>query len=123
MKGAIAYALSSPERLPLQQLLPDFSGGGALTFQKPDFKKFPCLDLAYQAAETGETMPAVLNAANEKAVQAFLKRQITFNGIQEVVRSTMETHKAIGNPSLDDIIDADRWAREEAQEIIKQMKL
>ena len=122
MKGAIAYALSCPERLFLQQPLPDFSGGGALTFQKPDFKKFPCLSLAYEAAEAGDTMPAVLNAANEVAVQAFLNRQITFNQIHEVVSRTMEAHKVIGNPSLEEILAADRLAREEAQETIGRLK-
>ncbi|MCP4367572.1 MAG: 1-deoxy-D-xylulose-5-phosphate reductoisomerase, partial [Deltaproteobacteria bacterium] len=76
MKGAIAYALSYPERLPLHQELPDFTGIGALTFQKPDLEKFPCLALAYEACETGKTLPAALNAANEAAVNAFLNRRI-----------------------------------------------
>ena len=64
MKGAIAYAISYPERLPLDQPLPDFAGMGALNFEKPDFEKFPCLSLAYRAVTVGGTLPAVLNAAN-----------------------------------------------------------
>ncbi len=118
MKGAIAYALSYPERLALKQPSPDFTRIGALTFEKPDLEKFPCLDLAYRACETGETMPAVLNAANEVAVRAFLKRRVPFVKIPEVIRETMERHNVVPDPALDDILEADRWAREQAQDLI-----
>jgi len=121
MKGAIACALSWPERLPLQQPLPDFSAGGPLTFQKPDLEKFPCLALAYQAAETGGTMPAVLNAANEVAVEAFLMRQITFIQIPMVVRRTMQSHVAVAKPVLTEITDADHNARLAAKDVIRQL--
>ena len=118
MKGAIAYAMSHPERLPLDQRLPDFAGIGALTFQKPDFDKFPCLALAYSACKTGETLPAVLNAANEEAVNAFLNRRVSFTKIHEIIAETMNHHKVVTNPTLSDIIEADQWARKIAGEMI-----
>jgi 1-deoxy-D-xylulose-5-phosphate reductoisomerase len=114
MKGAIAYAISYPERLPLEQPLPDFSSIGALTFEAPDFKRFPCLKLAYQACEAGGTMPAVLNAANEIAVGAFLERCISFVQIPEMIQETMSGHEVVGQPELSDILAADKWARETA---------
>jgi 1-deoxy-D-xylulose-5-phosphate reductoisomerase len=118
MKGAIAYAMSYPERLPLDQGLPDFAGIGALTFQKPDFEKFPCLALAYEACETGETLPAVLNAANEIAVEAFLGNRISFVKIPDLISETMDRHNVVKNPTLADIIEADGWARKIAGEMI-----
>jgi len=121
MKGAIAYALSYPERLALGQPLPDFAGIGALTFEKPDLNKFPCLDLAYKACQTGETLPAVLNAANEMAVQAFLKQHVPFVTIPEVIEKTMESHTVVTNPALDDILESDRWAREQARNLIDRI--
>lgn len=119
MKGAIAYAMSYPQRLALQQSLPDFARMEALTFESPDLEKFPCLALAYQAGNIGETLPAVLNAANEVAVQAFLKHRISFVKIPEIIRETMERHTVVKDPSLADILEADRWAREQAEKIIK----
>ncbi len=118
MKGAIAYAMSYPERLPLYQELPDFTGIGALTFRKPDLEKFPCLALAYEACKTGETLPAVLNAANEAAVNAFLNRRISFTKIYEIIGETMGRHRVATNPTLSDIIEADQWAREIASDLI-----
>ena len=118
MKGAIAYALSYPERLALEQPLPDFAGIGALTFEQPDLNKFPCLDLAYKACQTGETLPAVLNAANEVAVQAFLKQHVPFVTIPEVIEKIMESHTVVTDPALDDILESDRWAREQARNLI-----
>ena len=118
MKGAIAYAMSHPERLPLDQGLPDFAGIGALTFQKPDLEKFPCLALAYEACETGKTLPAVLNAANEAAVNAFLNQRVSFIKIHEIISEIMNRHKVVTNPTLSDIIEADQWARKIAGELI-----
>jgi len=118
MKGAIAYAMSYPERLPLDQKLPDFAGIGALTFQKPDLEKFPCLALAYKACETGETMPAVVNAANEAVVNAFLNRRVSFTRIHEIISETMGCHRVVKNPTLSDIIEADQWARKIAEKMI-----
>ena len=114
MKTAIAYALSYPQRLPLNQPLPDFSGRQALTFQSPDLEKFPCLAMAFQACEVGGTLPAVLNAANEVAVHAFLDQKLSFVGIADVIDETMRSHTCIQDPELSDIIASDRWAREEA---------
>ena len=122
MKGAIAYSISYPERLPLNQPIPDFVGMGALTFQKPDFEKFPCLDLAFKACDTGKTLPAVLNAANETAVQAFLDKRLSFGKIPKVIEKTMNRHSVAEHTSLDDILEADKWARKEAEGVIKSVK-
>jgi 1-deoxy-D-xylulose-5-phosphate reductoisomerase len=122
MRAAIAYALSYPERLPLNQPLPDFSDGHGLTFQKPDLEKFPCLALAFQACKVGKTMPAVLNAANEVAVNAFLKEEISFNDIARIVGGTMDAHTVADNPALCDIIDADRHARKKAADLIRNIQ-
>ncbi|HAO22459.1 MAG TPA: 1-deoxy-D-xylulose-5-phosphate reductoisomerase [Desulfobacteraceae bacterium] len=112
MKGAIAYALSYPERLALNQPLPDFAKIGAFTFQSPDTKKFPCLALAFEACKIGGTLPAVMNAANEIAVDAFLNKEISFMQIPEFIQKTMDKHQIIAHPEMDEIIEADRWARE-----------
>ncbi|MGB9499747.1 MAG: 1-deoxy-D-xylulose-5-phosphate reductoisomerase [Dissulfuribacterales bacterium] len=114
MKGAISYALSYPERLPLNLPAPDFAGIGALTFDAPDMEKFPCLDLAYRAGETGGTLPCVLNAANEVAVDAFLNKRISFMQIPKVIEFTMEHHDALAVPELADILKTDEWARNTA---------
>ncbi len=118
MKGAIAYALSFPERLPLGQVLPDFSGGTDLTFSEPDLEKFPCLGLAFEACRRKGTLPAVLNAANEVAVAAFLGEDIPFTGIPRIVAETMQAHTVTEHPALEDIIEADRWARAKAGELV-----
>ncbi len=118
MKAAIAYALSYPKRLPLSQPLPDFAGKLDLTFQKPDLSKFPCLALAFQACRVGKTMPAVLNAANEVAVNAFLKNMISFTDIARIVGRAMEAHAVNANPELSDILAADQEARERAADLI-----
>jgi 1-deoxy-D-xylulose-5-phosphate reductoisomerase len=118
MKGAIAYALSFPERLPLNLPVPDFAGIGALTFDAPDVKKFPCLALALSACETGGTLPCVLNAANEVAVDAFLNKRIGFIQIPEVIEYAMENHNSITAPEIDDILLADQWARKTAAQWI-----
>ncbi|MBW1698740.1 MAG: 1-deoxy-D-xylulose-5-phosphate reductoisomerase [Deltaproteobacteria bacterium] len=111
MKTAIAYAISYPERLPLKQPLPDFEKIGSLTFEKPDVEKFPCLSLAYRAVTVGGTLPAVLNAANEIAVKAFLDKRISFVQIPQIIQNTMEAHRVIENPSLSEVLEADQWAR------------
>ncbi|MFH2220376.1 MAG: 1-deoxy-D-xylulose-5-phosphate reductoisomerase [Pseudomonadota bacterium] len=121
MKGAIAYAMTFPDRIPLKQPLPDFVGLKALTFEKPDFEKFPCLALAYTACETGGTLPAVLNAANETAVHAFLNRRISFTDIPEIIRKTMARHSTLTRPTLSGILEADRWGRTEAGKEIDEL--
>jgi 1-deoxy-D-xylulose-5-phosphate reductoisomerase len=121
MKTAIAYALSYPARLPLRQPLPEFSRSQALTFQPPDLEKFPCLALAFKACETGGTLPAVLNAANEVAVNAFLDQWISFVEIAVVVGHVMEKHAVVARPDLAEILAADRWAREYAAGFIGEL--
>ena len=121
MKAAIAYALSYPERLSLEQPLPDFTEIGALTFERPDLNKFPCLDLAYTACQTGGTLPAVLNAANEMSVQAFLTQRIPFIKIPEIIEKTMENHSLVTNPCFDDLLESDRWARDQARKLIERI--
>lgn len=117
MRGPISYALSLPERIHTHLSSLNLLAIGQLGFFPPDNKKFPALGLAYQALEDGETMPAVLNAANEVAVGAFLNRAIRFTDIARITEKTMNLHhpKSIG--SLDDVLDADRWARQKAAEI------
>ncbi|MBW1841940.1 MAG: 1-deoxy-D-xylulose-5-phosphate reductoisomerase [Deltaproteobacteria bacterium] len=122
MKGAIAYAMSFPERLPLRQPLPDFVDLGKLTFEPPDLEKFPCLALAYKACEIGGTCPAVLNAANEVAVHAFLEKQISFLNIPEINKEIMARHSAVANPILSDILEADQWARDQAEQVIDDLQ-
>jgi 1-deoxy-D-xylulose-5-phosphate reductoisomerase len=121
MKGAIAYALSHPGRLDLKQPSPDFAGIGTFTFEAPDFDKFPCLTLAFEAIKAGGTLPAVLNAANEVAVTTFLDKQLAFAKIPKVIREVMHRHPVVSNPGLDDILEADRWARIEAGELISRI--
>ena len=117
MKGPIAYALSYPDRLALGQPLPAFSSDGPLTFSDPDLAKFPCLDLAYEACRRGGTLPAVLNAANEVAVNAFLQERTAFTSIPVIVRGTMDIHVPVDDPGLEDILAADGWARQKASEL------
>ncbi|RJQ74615.1 MAG: 1-deoxy-D-xylulose-5-phosphate reductoisomerase [Desulfobacteraceae bacterium] len=121
MQGAIAYALSFPERLKLGLPLPDLTAIGALTFEPPDLKRFACLRLAFEACRKGGTLPAVLNAANEVAVEAFLARRLRFPGIAGVVQDTMAAHHNDSDPDLSAIMAADAWARRTAQLRIEEM--
>jgi len=122
MKGAIAYAMAYPERLALRQPVPDFVSIGKLTFEKPDIKKFPCLTLANTACEAGRTLPAVLNAANEVAVAAFLENRLSFIKIPQIIEKTMKHHSVVTDPTLSDILEADQWARKQAEDLIKDLK-
>ncbi len=116
MRVPIAYALSYPERLSTGLPAPDFVDLGALTFREPDLERFPCLALAMEACKVGKTAPAVLNAANEMAVYAFLNHQIGLYDIAEIVRETLSEHTPLPNPALSDILSADVWARRGAEE-------
>ena len=120
MRFAIQYALTWPDRLEggLQGL--DLARVGALHFSRPDEKRFPCLRLARRAAATGGTLPAVLNAANEVAVQEFLEGRIRFPGIWLTVESVMDKHTAIPEATLRDVVEADDWARKAAMETVRQ---
>jgi 1-deoxy-D-xylulose-5-phosphate reductoisomerase len=118
MKAAIAYALSQPIRLDLGSDFPDFTALGSLTFDSPDVDKFPSLGFAFEACKQKGTLPAVMNAANEVAVQAFLAQRIGFLDIFNIISSTMGLHRRIDNPDLSGIIEADHWARETAKSLI-----
>jgi len=113
MRLPIQLALTYPERWPRQAIPLDLAALGTLSFESPDRKRFPCLNLAYQALGIGGTMPAVLNAANEVAVRAFLDERIPFTRIAELNERTMARHEVIAHPGLEDILKADRWASEE----------
>jgi 1-deoxy-D-xylulose-5-phosphate reductoisomerase len=110
----IQYALTYPDRAPSERVQTDFVKLGSLTFEEPDGERFPALNLARRAGETGGTLPAVLNAANEVAVEAFLNGKINFPQITETVHRTMETHQVVSHPTLEQILAADAWARCEA---------
>jgi len=97
----------------------DWASKFSLNFQPPDFERFPALKLAYRVAEAGGTAGAVLNAANEVAVAAFLDAQIDFGSICRIVERTIDLHRVQVNPTLDDLMDADKWAREAARTMLR----
>src|SRR5436309_7809314 len=117
----IQYAVTWPERVPNTLPPLDFSKLSKLEFSTPRYHDFPSLNLARRAGETGGTLPAVMNAANEMAVAAFLDRQVRFPEIWHVVEEVMNRHTAIAHPNLDAILEADRWARREAQGYVKSL--
>jgi 1-deoxy-D-xylulose-5-phosphate reductoisomerase len=120
MRIPIAYALTYPERitndLPPLNLLET----GNLEFYKPDIKKFPCLSLAYNAGISGGTNPAVLNAANEIAVEAYINGKIKFTDLPKIIEKVLASHNSVKNPSLEEILHADRWARIQASQNIER---
>ena len=122
MRLPIAFALSYPERLNRDEEALDLRKVGTLTFLDPDRVRFPALRLAYEAAKAGGTMPAVLNGANEIAVAAFIAEGIRFDRIVPVVEEVLSRHHGPADPGIDEILAADRWAREEAGGIIKGME-
>jgi 1-deoxy-D-xylulose-5-phosphate reductoisomerase len=120
MRIPIAYALSYPQRLAMDLPVLNLRDLNHLTFDPPDVEKFPSLKLAYEALETGGTMPAVLNAANEVAVEAFLQGRIGFDRIPAVVASTMHGHKPTPLREVNDVLEADQWAKEKALTFIQK---
>jgi 1-deoxy-D-xylulose-5-phosphate reductoisomerase len=125
--GSVLAQLSKPDmRLPIQHALLyperccstveplDLVQAGRLEFDKPDFSRFPCLSLALEAGSRGGTMPAVMNAANEVAVAAFLNKKLSFTAIARIVESVMARHRVKKTPALTEILAADTWAREQA---------
>jgi 1-deoxy-D-xylulose-5-phosphate reductoisomerase len=110
----IQYALTYPDRVASSRVQTDFAKLGSLTFEAPDLDRFPALELARRAGQVGGTLPAVLNAANEVAVEAFVQRKITFPEISGTVRKVMDAHQVVAAPDLEAILAADRWARQEA---------
>ncbi len=117
----IQYAVTWPDRVPNTLPPLDFSKLSKLEFFTPRYEDFPALNLARRAGETGGTLPAVMNAANEIAVAAFLDRRLRFPDIWHVVEEVMNRHTAIAHPNLDAILEADQWARREAQEYVKSL--
>ncbi len=117
----IQYAVTWPDRVPNTLPPLDFSKLSKLEFFTPRYEDFPALNLARRAGETGGTLPAVMNAANEIAVAAFLDRRLRFPDIWHVVEEVMNRHTAIAHPNLDAILEADRWARREAQGYVKSL--
>ncbi|HEX8960016.1 MAG TPA: 1-deoxy-D-xylulose-5-phosphate reductoisomerase [Geobacteraceae bacterium] len=118
MKAPIAYALTYPERVPTGVKPLDLTDLSGLTFFNPDHNRFPALNLAYRALASGESMPAVMNAANEVAVEAFLAGRIGFAEIPALIERAMDLHNASSFSSIEDVLCADRWGREKAREIL-----
>jgi 1-deoxy-D-xylulose-5-phosphate reductoisomerase len=115
----IQYAVTWPDRVPNTLPPLDFGKLSKLEFFAPRYDDFPALNLARCAGETGGTLPAVMNAANEIAVAAFLDRQIRFPRIWQIVEQVMDRHRGVAHPDLDEILQADQWARAEAAETLK----
>ncbi|UNU24509.1 1-deoxy-D-xylulose-5-phosphate reductoisomerase [Microcoleus vaginatus] len=115
MRLPLLYALSWPERIHTDWERLDLVKAGDLTFREPDHEKYPCMQLAYAAGRAGGSMPAVLNAANEQAVALFLEEKIQFLDIPKLIEKACDKHQTDNceSPGLDDILAADRWARQE----------
>ena len=120
MRGPIAYALSYPYEMKTHLPFLNLLEIGKLTFLVPQHRKFPSLNLAYRALGEGETMPAVLNAANEVAVDCFLRKRIQFTDIPLIVEKTMDLFLPTKINCLEDILNADRWARKQAYALTNQ---
>ncbi|GAB6183390.1 1-deoxy-D-xylulose-5-phosphate reductoisomerase [Thermodesulfovibrio hydrogeniphilus] len=118
MKAPIALALSFPDRLHDIIKPIDWAATSHLSFELPDTEVFPCLKLAYEAVKIGGTMPTVLNAADEIAVEAFLSGRLKFSNIYKVIKKVMNSHSVKAVESIDDVIEADKWAREKAWSVI-----
>jgi 1-deoxy-D-xylulose-5-phosphate reductoisomerase len=110
----IQYALTYPARVASNRVETNFAKIGAFTFEEPDTERFPSLNMARRAGDVGGTLPAVLNAANEVAVEAFCNRKIGFPEISDAVQRTMDRHQVIEHPTLDQIVASDQWARANA---------
>jgi 1-deoxy-D-xylulose-5-phosphate reductoisomerase len=115
MRIPIQLALTYPDRVEGNVKRLNLAEIKTLTFQEPDLEKFPSLKLGWRAAEAGGTMGSVLNAANEVAVDRFVKREISFVRIFEIVKEVMDRHVVVAHPTLDDVLQADAWARQEAR--------
>ncbi|HLO26192.1 MAG TPA: 1-deoxy-D-xylulose-5-phosphate reductoisomerase [Geobacteraceae bacterium] len=118
MKAPIAYALTYPERVPTGVKPLDLTTLSGLSFFNPDHDRFPALKLAYRALESGESMPAVLNAANEVAVEAFLAGKIRFTQIPELIERTMAAHEPRSFATIEDVLVVDLWGRDKARELL-----
>lgn len=107
----IQYALTYPDRMSLPGQRLDLAEIGKLHFKPMDFDRFPCLQMAYLAGQTGGTMPTVLNAANEIGVKRFLEGEISFLDIEKIIATVMEQHHVLAQPTLEEIHETDQWAR------------
>jgi len=112
------YALTYPARAASDRVQTSLAEIGRLDFEEPDTDRFPALGLARRAGEVGGTLPAVLNAANEVAVEAFCGRQLSYLGITETVAVVMKSHEVLTQPSLEEILEADSWARKAAKNLV-----
>jgi 1-deoxy-D-xylulose-5-phosphate reductoisomerase len=119
MRIPISYALSYPERLPIDGNQNLSGAFGNLTFEDADLERFPALCLSYRAIEEGGTMPSVMNAANEIAVGAFLEERLKFLEILKVVSRVMGLHKTLPGNTLEEVLESDAWARKMAESIIR----
>lgn len=118
MKAPISYALSYPERMPTEVVRLNLAKVKELTFLEPDIEKFPLLKLSYEVAKKGNVYPALMNAADEGAVEAFLKRQISFIQISQIVEEAISSYGESFPVSLEGILEADSWARRKTRELI-----
>ena len=121
MRTPIAYCLGLPERIASGVPPLDFATLSALTFETPDYRRFPCLELAYQAMQAGGGVPCVLNAANEIAVAAFLAGRIRFTDIAHTVRHCLEQDFSGSHHSLEGLLDLDAAARRAAEAFVQQV--
>ncbi|WP_108669659.1 1-deoxy-D-xylulose-5-phosphate reductoisomerase [Peribacillus acanthi] len=119
MRVPIQYALSYPDRIPHEAKRLDLSEIAKLHFNSMNFERYPCLRYAYEAGKTGGTLPTVLNAANEVAVEHFLNGKILFLEIEELIERTMESHQTIFQPDLETILEVDKEARSITQSFVK----
>ena len=121
MRTPIAHALGLPDRIETEVASLDMFKIGRLNFEAPDFKRFPCLGLAYQALAAGGSTPAILNAANEVAVESFLKRRMPFTAIPIMIEQVMQSVSRKDIASLEDVLEADREARETAHDWLSSL--
>jgi 1-deoxy-D-xylulose-5-phosphate reductoisomerase len=122
MRIPIAYALSFPVRMPRQDIPLNFLKVTPLEFYEPDPDRFPCLKLACDAGRAGGTLPVVLNGANEVAVEAFLEGRIKFTELPVIIAEALSRHRSLSSPTLEEILAADHWSRQEANTIIKEIR-
>ena len=118
MRQPIQYALGYPARLSLNNKRLDFAALGTMTFENPDFTRFPCLELAFEAISKGGNMPCILNAANEEAVAAYLRSSIGFYEIPDTIAACMARVPFLQAPTVDDIFDTNETARQTAAQIL-----
>jgi 1-deoxy-D-xylulose-5-phosphate reductoisomerase len=116
MRTPISYALSYPDRWPPMWSRLELKHMASLTFEEPRWEDFPCLKLAFECGKQGGSLPAVLNAANEIAVEAFLQDQIVFGDLARIIESTLAAHSRVADPTLEQLLEIDAWARRYASE-------